>query len=48
MPTAFKDKAKTLPSDFYKENYKPLKKELKKTSEEEKISHACGWAELMP
>jgi hypothetical protein len=28
---------------FTKENYKPLKKEIEKTTEEGKISHAHDW-----
>jgi hypothetical protein len=31
--------------DFYKENYKPVKKEIKKTTEGGKISHAHGLVE---
>jgi hypothetical protein len=33
-------------NDLYKENYKPLKKKLKKTSEDGRISRAHGLAEL--
>jgi hypothetical protein len=32
-------------NDLYKENYKPLKKELRKTTEDGKISHAHGLSE---
>jgi hypothetical protein len=32
-------------NDLYKENYKPLKKELRKTIEGGKISHAHGLVE---
>jgi hypothetical protein len=32
-------------NDFYKENYKPLKKSLKKTTEDGKISNAHGLVE---
>jgi hypothetical protein len=31
--------------DLYKENYKPLKKEIEKTTEGGKISHAHGLVE---
>jgi hypothetical protein len=31
--------------DLYKKNYKPLKKQLKKTTEDGKISHAHGLVE---
>jgi hypothetical protein len=32
--------------DHFNENYQPLRKKLKKTSEDEKLSHACGLLEL--
>jgi hypothetical protein len=32
-------------NDLYKENYKPLKKEIKEDYRSEKISHAYGLAE---
>jgi hypothetical protein len=32
-------------NDFYKENYKPLKKEIKETTENGKISRAHGLVE---
>jgi hypothetical protein len=34
-------------NDFYKENYKPLKKEIKKTTEVGKTFHAHALAELI-
>jgi hypothetical protein len=33
-------------NDLYKENYKPLKKEIKETSEGRKIFHGHGLVEL--
>jgi hypothetical protein len=33
--------------DLYNENHKPLRKKLKRTSEDGKISHAYGLAELI-
>jgi hypothetical protein len=30
-------------NDLYKENYKPLKKEIRKTTEDGKISHLMDW-----
>jgi hypothetical protein len=32
-------------NDLYKENYKPLKKEIKKATEDGKLSHAHGLAQ---
>jgi hypothetical protein len=32
-------------NDLYKENYKPLKKDIKETTEDRKVSHAHGLAE---